>query len=332
MRIPQRPPVTQPLWNLDKETIQRILSIPNTHLVGGQYLHWDKLRHRPPPPGVSHEDWWAALKLHRRGMYRQVSLSDKAGEQFQFAMVDPIPEQIHRIDLAIGGLIQMPDQIANPETKDQYYVSSLIDEAITSSQLEGATTTRAIAREMIRTGREPRDKSERMILNNYLAMRRIGVLRNQPLTKELVFELHRTVTEKTLDVPDAAGRFRTDDEQVRVEGMEGEVYHSPPCADSLPTRMQWMCDFANGGADSDAPFLHPVLRSIILHFWLAYDHPFVDGNGRTARALFYWSMLRHKYWLSEFIAISQVIRKSAVASEVDPMRWTKNGLVFAMGW
>ena len=49
----------------------------------------------------------------------------------------------------------------------------------------------------------------------------------------------------------------------------------------------------------------------MLHFWLAYDHPFVDGNGRTARALFYWLMLRHNYWLFEFISISEMILKSA---------------------
>jgi Fic family protein len=58
--------------------------------------------------------------------------------------------------------------------------------------------------------------------------------------------------------------------------------------------------------------VHPVIRSIILHFWLAYDHPFVDGNGRVARALFYWSMLRHHYWLFEFISISQIIRKAPI--------------------
>jgi Fic family protein len=55
-----------------------------------------------------------------------------------------------------------------------------------------------------------------------------------------------------------------------------------------------------------------VIRAIILHFWLAYDHPFVDGNGRTARALFYWLMLRHNFWLFEFISISQIIRKAPI--------------------
>jgi Fic family protein len=53
-----------------------------------------------------------------------------------------------------------------------------------------------------------------------------------------------------------------------------------------------------------------VIRSILLHFWIAYDHPFVDGNGRTARALFYWSMLRHGYWLAEFFSISHEILKA----------------------
>lgn len=72
--------------------------------------------------------------------------------------------------------------------------------------------------------------------------------------------------------------------------------------------MDLMCNFANHHGSEG--FLHPVLRSIALHFWLAYDHPFVDGNGRVARALFYWSMLRHDFWLFEFISISPLIRKA----------------------
>jgi len=70
-----------------------------------------------------------------------------------------------------------------------------------------------------------------------------------------------------------------------------------------------MCDFANGKNEKE--FLHPVVRAILLHLWLAYDHPFVDGNGRTARALFYWSMLNSGYWMFEFISISSVLRKAS---------------------
>ncbi len=68
-----------------------------------------------------------------------------------------------------------------------------------------------------------------------------------------------------------------------------------------------MCDFANGKTPDT--FLEPVLRAVILHFWLAYDHPFVDGNGRTARALFTWAMLHHDYWLAEFVSLSKELKR-----------------------
>jgi Fic family protein len=204
----------------------------------------------------------------------------------------------------------LPAAVTSPETRDQYLVSTLIQESITSSQLEGAATTRDVAKEMLRTGRQPRDKSERMIVNNYLAMRRICDLQAGGLTPQTVFDLHARIREGTLDNADAAGRFRRPDENVRVEDLEGTVFHEPPVAGELPARLEAMCAFANGKTPDY--FVHPVLRGIILHFWLAYDHPFVDGNGRTARAIFYWSMLRQGYRLFEFISISQILLRAPV--------------------
>ena len=176
-------------------------------------------------------------------------------------------------------------------------------------QLEGAATTREVAKEMLRTGRKPRNTGERMIVNNYATMRKIMDLRSEPLTEALVFDIHRSVTANTLEKQGAAGRYRYGDENITVADAGGEVlHHRPPAAAELPTRMAVMCSFANGQTPSF--FVHPVIRAIILHFWLAYDHPFVDGNGRTARALFYWSMLRQGYWLFEFISISHILRQA----------------------
>ena len=202
----------------------------------------------------------------------------------------------------------MPEQITNPNTRDQYYISSLIEEAITSSQLEGAATTRKIAKEMIKSGRAPSDRSEQMIFNNFKTMQKIGDLKKEKLTKDLIFEIHRLVTDKTLDDNSATGRFRNTNEQIVVGDMYNEIFHNPPAANELEKRMHTMCNFANN--ETTSGFIHPVIRSIILHFWLAYDHPFVDGNGRTARALFYWSMLRYNFWLFEFVSISQIILKA----------------------
>jgi Fic family protein len=277
-------------------------------LVQGKYLHWDELLHRQPPHRFSHEEWWLALKMKRKSIARPLPLIDRDGRQCSWSIVDPLPELLHQIDLQAGGLIAMPEQITNPATRDQYYVSSLIEEAITSSQLEGATTTRKVAKEMLREGRQPRTDSERMIVNNYRMMERLNQMKSDKLTPDLVFEMHRIITYDTLQMDGAAGRFRTEYESVRVYDDKDNVVHVPPAAAELRSRMGAMCDFAN--AQDQEPFIHPVVRSMLLHYWLAYDHPFVDGNGRTARALFYWAMLRSGYWLFEFISISRIILKS----------------------
>jgi Fic family protein len=287
-----------------------VMDVQRLREVGTQkYLHWDELCRREAPDGLSHRQWWLRLKMLRAAGLRRVPLTDSAGGEFVFGQVDPIPEALHEIDKGAAGRIQMPKQITNSETKDRYYVASLVEEAITSSQIEGATTTRRVAKEMLRTGRAPRDRSERMISNNYRTMQRIGAVKDQPLTPELVFELHRLVTEGTLDDAGAAGRPRRETERVHVVDQYGETLHEPPPAHELEARLLAMCRFANG--ETPDGFVHPALRSIILHFWLAYEHPFVDGNGRTARALFYWSMLHHGFWLFEFVSISRAILASS---------------------
>jgi Fic family protein len=198
---------------------------------------------------------------------------------------------------------------ADAQVRRQYLVNSLMEEAIRSSQLEGATTTRHVAKELLRTGREPKDRSERMILNNYRAMQYMRDEMPAKLTPATVLELQGILTDGTLDNPDAAGRMQAPHEEriAVVDRIDGTVIHTPPPAAQLPERLQALCDFANEG-DSPDRFIHPVLRAILLHFWLAYDHPFEDGNGRTARALFYWYMRTHGYWLVEYLSISRILR------------------------
>jgi Fic family protein len=141
-------------------------------------------------------------------------------------------------------------------------------------------------------------------------MQRIIELKNQDLDPTIVFEIHSIVTDGTLNDPSGVGRFRRSDENIVVGDEYGEVLHVPPAAEDLGRRIEAMCDFANGR--TPVGFIHPLVRSMIRHFWLAYDHPFIDGNGRTARALFYWSMLRQGYWLFEYITISTIILRGPV--------------------
>ncbi len=261
------------------------------------------------PPGLTREQWWYGIRWSRSSSQKSVPLVDDQGEQFSYVVLDIMSEVQHRTDLALGGDIAFDEPVTNPQTKDQYLVSSLIQEAITSSQIEGAVVTRERAKEMLRTDKRPKTHDERMILNNYQTMSWLKTVKDEPLTPELIKEIQRRMTEGTLADPDDGGCFRTPDRQIDIANLYGDVAFIPPPAEQLEKRIVSLCDFANG--KTPERFIHPLIRSIILHFWLAYDHPFVDGNGRSARALFYWSMLRHGYWLFEYISISQVIVKSS---------------------
>ena len=147
-----------------------------------------------------------------------------------------------------------------------------------------------------------------MIVNNYRAMQYVNEIADEDLTPNLILELQRILTVDTLENPDAVGRFRTTDDIYVGDQRDSTVIHVPPDAVELPARLESFCKFAN--ASDTKMFLHPVIRAIVLHFLLAYDHPFDDGNGRTARALFYWSMLRQGYWTMEFVSISRILNSA----------------------
>ena len=307
MRLPDRAPELPDLLGRPElvERLPAILSVVRGPLVGGKYLHWDDLRRRTPIGDLTSEEWWLGLQFARQLSARTFPLRAVAGSAFHYSLPDPVLELLHWIDQHASGEVMVSETIRDAGDRRRYLVNSLIEEAITSSQLEGASATRKVAKEMLRSGRPPRDRAERMILNNYMAMTRLRDISREPLSPEVVFGLHRTLTEGTLDDPAAAGRLqRPEEERIHVEWSDGTVTHVPPPAAELPARLDAMCAYANDGGSG---WTHPVVRAVLLHFWLAYDHPFEDGNGRTARALFYREMLANGYWLFEYVSISRLL-------------------------
>jgi Fic family protein len=180
-----------------------------------------------------------------------------------------------------------------------------MEEAIASSLLEGAATTREKAKQMLRSQREPRNEAEKMVLNNYLTIRKVLELKNEKLSVDLIRDIHATVTKGTLKNEANEGNFRSNNEVQVVDSITGEVFYTPPNFELLEKLMEAVCNFAN--EDNESKFIHPIIRGIILHFLIGYIHPFADGNGRTARALFYWYLLSRKYWLIEYLSISRIL-------------------------
>jgi Fic family protein len=315
MRI-EPPPPTNGLFDLGAAAPERMMAVieaPQDSRSAERYLHWDKLRHLEPRYGLTPKEWWWRIKrFERQPTMRALPLLDKEGNSFKYNLPDQLLRSLHHVDQYCAGQVAM-DEVVTSEAgaRQRYLVNSLMEEAIRSSQLEGATTSRREAKELLQTGREPKDRSEQMILNNYRGLQFMREEMAGKLTPETILTLHRILTEGTLDSPDATGRLQKPDEaRVAVYDRDGgRRLHNPPPAAELPARLQRLCEFANE-AENGKTFVHPVIRAILLHFCLAYDHPFEDGNGRTARILFFWSMRRSGYWMAEYLSISTILRKA----------------------
>ena len=275
-----------------------------------EYRHWHKFKYlKHPPNGLDAETWWMAAKIARNSSKRMLPFEDAQGNKFSYVLTDTILEKLHVIDSDAKGPLRT-QQEGQDEIGEQYMLMSLVEESIASSQLEGALTTRKIASNMIRSGRSPQNMHERMIINNYRAMEYIRDTISEPLTFDRLMKLHTLLTRKTLSDSNDCGRIQTqDEERVFIADQAKKVFFCPPPAEQLPNRLEKLIDFATQPTAS-GQFIHPIIRAIVLHFMIGFDHPFVDGNGRLARAIFYYSVLKSGYDAFAYISISHVVQQA----------------------
>ena len=308
---------------IDKKTLVNALLkgsdaeiTPIVNKVNADYEYWDKVKYKPLPKGYTPQMLWTHVKASRlRGM---MTVWDKYG--ISLCITSQMQRICHDFDMKFGSFWEGDNDAKSPEKK-YYLSSSLMEEAIYSSKMEGASTTRVVAKEMLRKKKSPQNKAQQMIVNNYNTIQYIVDHKDDPLTEEGLLYIHRLMTEKTLDNPDDAGRFRINDKVVVADMVEGDIIYTPPTFEDIPEFIETLCDFFNN--DNSSTFIHPIIKGIIVHFMLAYMHPFVDGNGRTARALFYWYMLKENYKLTEYMSISRVIAKSKSSYE-KAFQYTEN--------
>lgn len=308
----ERPPritnqqLAKALLDKNKESNKELQTLLDK--INDGYEYWDTVKYKKLTSGITDIDLWTYVKASRLNL----TIGVWQNPLLMLGLTNRMQRLCHEFDMNFGG--SWGDSSVIPaESRQQYLVSSLMEEAIYSSQMEGAATTRKVAKDMLRKKMSPRDKSQQMIVNNYQTINYIAEHKTDSLTPELLLHVHQLMTSNTLDSPDDSGRFRKNDDIVVENGITHETVHIPPTYTEIPSFVKSLCDFFN--ETHSKVFIHPIIRGIIIHFMIAYVHPFVDGNGRTARAMFYWYMLRQGYWLTEYMSISRVIAKSKKAYE-----------------
>ncbi|WP_421504811.1 Fic family protein [Erwinia rhapontici] len=277
----------------------------------GRYLHWNQLKWRVPSKNA--HVIWLAVKFQRYSAKKGIGLNDKNGDEFHYCIHDSLEPKLHKIvQLGAGKVAAVAGTQASDGVQEHYLVSSLLmEEAITSAQLEGAATTRADAKKMLEEELDPNTPDERMILNNYMLLRLADRRRDEPLTRDLMLEFHRVATLGVSENNNIPGEFRVSND-IYIGNDEDPLFY-PPDHEKLEDRLERICEFANDKHDGEdgSRFIPPVIKAITLHFLMGYEHASRDGNGRTARAIFYWFMLKNGYDIFEYISISKVIKEQA---------------------
>lgn len=308
----ESPPALHELGSIEYSLYGNPHVLEAVRTINERYLYWADAKRRPLPKGVTPEAVWGLVKLFRIARLNKLTIPDLAGTNFSWLVTDATNAILHQLDMEMGGKLGSNQLVADNEGEKQRYLllSSQMEEAIASSQLEGAATTRIHAKEMLRKKRPPRDRSEQMIVNNYATIQFVIQHKHEELTPELLCEIQRRMTQNTMEEEADAGRFRSNDEVRVADFVTGEVVHIPPPERELPQWLRVFCDIANEKMALPG-FVHPIVRASILHFLLCYIHPFVDGNGRTARAIFYWYLLRKNCWQIEYLSISRIIHRAS---------------------
>lgn len=276
-----------------------------------EYLYWDKVRSKEPSPeNVSKEELWLLIKFIRESQSIKTIIRDKNNKFFTWSKLSYFEKFFNELDMNTGGELFASRNDVEKKEKQKWITRGIMEEAIASSQLEGAATTRQAAKKMLREGRKPKNKSEQMIVNSYLSMKSIeDKYKDEAMSLELLLELHGQITDNTIDSEGERPRMRKQGDPVFIsDEINGYVYHEGPEADFVKKELNKLIMFANDEAGEQ--FIHPIIKAIMLHFWIGYLHPFTDGNGRLARLIFYWYLIKKGYWAFAYLPISKVIKRA----------------------
>ncbi len=252
---------------------------------------------------------WKIMKFARtfsssRLPYKPIDLT--------YVLTSEISRELHLCDLDLSRVF--PTGTRPPGSAPEYIMDALTEEAIFSSKLEGAVTTELAAKNMLRKNLPPKTKDEQMIVDDHLALQFIQDKKDVLLTPEFIREIQSIIVKNTMKDESRSGVFRSTDEVSIQDILSGEVIHYAPKAKKIDSMISALCDFVNADRVPDpkeeGPFVHPIIKGIALHFLINNIHPFYDGNGRTARTLFYWYVLSRGYDVFQYIPLSKMIQKS----------------------
>jgi Fic family protein len=293
----------------------------------GRYLPFDEL-YRRFPKALDTQLAWSVVRDARQSQLTKLAPFNQTLSSFDYFVSPTIQKTNIQVEqhTSLASLEWMSQQLGEGESF-KYVLDNLVkDEAISSSQLEGAATTTRVARDFLLNERKPESLSEKMIFGNFSLMQAAWSEKDKPLSLALIKQLHHIGMSDIDDEKYQPGHLRTTDDVVVVDAS-GQVVHTPPLASELEQRLEFVVTWFNNTEPDSSSSAFVIATA--LHFAIGFEHPFHDGNGRLARALFYWVMFKHGYHAFRYISISALLNeapvqygKSYIHTETDEMDMT----------
>lgn len=256
--------------------------------------HGEVLRRcaRAGVPPEAAEATWRMVKMNRH-VPRALPLADPSGAPFAVQNAVHLPLEMEMSNLEAWPLFYGEGGFRTGTAPEWMAAAALREEAIATCVLDGVPVDRAAAGEMLETGRMPRSRAEHAVWNAHFALRWVlsHPLRVDAPSPDDILTLHSMLLGTAADVPDAAGRLRLPGESLDAAGA-APIDVAAPDAVELSSRLEKLCAFLG---------YQPALgmldfgKAAVVHFWVAYERPFVEGNGRLARLLHYWLLADRAY-------------------------------------
>ncbi|MDF7671277.1 Fic family protein [Orbaceae bacterium ESL0721] len=281
------------------------------------YIPFDKFQYYVPKH-LNKTVAWQVLKLIRVGKRRTLFKLDKKDKDtlLSYVLTPTMQKAILETERnTTTAELQYKLREIDEDLYIKYLLEDLIkDESISSSQLEGAATTTLDAKRMLRNKNAPRTLDEKMIVGNFQMMSFAWKNRDKPLSIDFIKKLHKVGVANIDDEKYSPGQFREDKDKVVIADYDNNIIHTPPNIAELNQQLTTLIEWANQNHNdiNHKNYIHPLIKAMVLHFCIGYEHPFKDGNGRVARALFYWFMFKNQYAAFRYIAISTLLKNSAI--------------------
>ena len=265
-----------------------------------QYITKEKYKYQMEK-GKDLDYEWDKILSKRKEIATYTELKNEKGNKLWFVETEKIKSAIDYIEIkAKDDLLKYSKSLfKNYISSEEMLLDSLADESFYSSTIEGAFSTRKVAKELVTDKRVPSSKSEKMIYNNHMALKYGLEDKENQITEDLMLKIFELISKDTLDEETQINKYRVED--VVVRDKRGEIIHEGAHVDNIQSMMDDLFRFMYSNN------INPIIKSAIFHFYFVFVHPFPDGNGRTARATSYIYLVKEGYDIFKHFSISALI-------------------------